>query len=144
MVGSSAPRLDVKVSASGRINYQRARDCAFHLSVICSLQRRSEKVRLGATPKPARETRALPYMRERRRPASREYFTGLRLGSIFEMPAPFFTSMIWSRKSAPRSNSRFAEACVKSSTCISHVFQHLVDSLVRSTISNRLFVVGFC
>jgi len=28
----------------------------------------------------------------------REYFTGLSFGSIFEMPAPLFTSMIWSRK----------------------------------------------
>jgi hypothetical protein len=43
---------------------------------------------------PARETRALPYTRERRRPAVRVYFTGLRFGSIFEIPAPLFTSMI--------------------------------------------------
>ena len=29
-----------------------------------------------------------------------EYFTGLRFGSIFVRPVPFFTSMIWSRRSA--------------------------------------------
>jgi hypothetical protein len=34
------------------------------------------------------------YTRERRRPALRVYFTGLRFGSIFEMPAPLFTSII--------------------------------------------------
>jgi hypothetical protein len=48
--------------------------------------------------------------RDRRRPEFREYLTGFRLGSIFEMPVPLFTSMIWSRKSAAHSNSRFAEA----------------------------------
>jgi len=36
----------------------------------------------------ARETRALPYTRERRRPALWEYFTGLRFGSILSIPAP--------------------------------------------------------
>jgi hypothetical protein len=39
---------------------------------------------------------------------AREYFTGLRFGSILLIPVPFFTSMIWSRRSAARSNSRFA------------------------------------
>ena len=34
------------------------------------------------------------YTRERRRPALRVYFTGLRFGSIFRIPAPLFTSMI--------------------------------------------------
>ena len=51
----------------------------------------------GATPKPARETRALPgdgYTRERRRPALRVYLTGLRFGSILSMPTPLLTSMI--------------------------------------------------
>ncbi len=42
----------------------------------------------------ARKTRALPYTRERRRLALREYLTGLRFGSILVMPAPLFTSMI--------------------------------------------------
>src|SRR5437773_5087250 len=51
------------------------------------------------------------YTRERRRPALRVYFTSLRFGSIFEIAAPLFTSIIWSRSSAARSNSRFAEAC---------------------------------
>src|SRR5206468_6403128 len=59
------------------------------------------------------------YTRERRRPVPRlrdEYLTGLRFGSIFEIPTPLFTSMIWSRKSAARSNSRFADACCISSS----------------------------
>src|SRR5206468_7464034 len=34
------------------------------------------------------------YTRERRRPALRVYLTGLRFGSIFEIPAPLFTSII--------------------------------------------------
>jgi hypothetical protein len=40
--------------------------------------------------------RALPetQTRERRRPELRVYFTGLRFGSIFVIPAPLFTSMI--------------------------------------------------
>src|SRR3982751_225160 len=40
--------------------------------------------------------------RERRRPALRVYFIGRRFGSILAIPAPLFTSMIWSRKRAAR------------------------------------------
>ena len=51
-----------------------------------------------------------------RRPGFRPYFTGRRFGSILVMPVPLFTSMIWSRNSAARSNSRFAEAISISSS----------------------------
>jgi hypothetical protein len=34
--------------------------------------------------------------RDLRRPALRVYFTDRRVGSILPMPAPLFTSMIWS------------------------------------------------
>ena len=44
--------------------------------------------------------KASRYTRDRRRPDPRVYFTGRRLGSIFEIPVPLFTSMIWSRRSA--------------------------------------------
>jgi len=53
-----------------------------------------QKFAIARTRSPARETRALPYTRERRRPVLREYFTGLRFGSILSIPAPLFTSII--------------------------------------------------
>src|SRR5205809_5567727 len=67
-------------------------------------------------PKQRVEDNAFHYTRERRRPALREYFIGRRFGSILSIPAPLFTSMIWSRNNAARSNSRFAEACCISSS----------------------------
>src|SRR4029078_7350710 len=63
------------------------------------------------------EDNAFHYTRERRRPELRVYFIGRRLGSIFARPVPLFTSIIWSRNSAARSNSRFAEAsCISCSS----------------------------
>src|SRR6266511_1073093 len=56
-------------------------------------------------PKQRVEDNAFHYTRERRRPALRTYFIGRRFGSILSIPTPFFTSMIWSRNSAARSNS---------------------------------------
>src|SRR5438093_12788073 len=67
-------------------------------------------------PKQRVEDNAFHYTRERRRPALREYFIGRRFGSILSIPATLFTSMIWSRNNAARSNSRFTEAgCISSS-----------------------------
>jgi hypothetical protein len=68
----------------------------------------SPSARLGMT-RMGRAARL--YTRKQRRCAPpREYFTGLRFGSIFVRPVPLFTSMIWSRSKAARSNSRLAEA----------------------------------
>src|SRR6266446_3175732 len=97
-----------------------------HRLLACSFRQLAEKLFARAmSPASCRRRQAsslcspelLDYTRERRRPELRVYFTGRRFGSILVMPAPLFTSMIWSRRRAARSNSKLAEArCISSSS----------------------------